>query len=344
MYIQNTKELKRKLMNWYRKNKRDLPWRSTADPYEIWVSEIMLQQTQVTTVIPYYKRFLSRFPTYVDLARSNIQEVFAEWQGLGYYRRAKHLHQAAQLMYKNGFPDNYSEWIKMPGVGTYTAGAIASLAYNERVPAVDGNVVRVLSRINCLNSAVPTLISECGTISKMWMGRVPPREWNQALMELGATICKTIMPNCTICPVHDHCKAFQQNKQTEYPKKRVKTTLKPLIHIVECPMKGKQIGLIESGHDKWWNGLWTFRRHEFEGNQDIHYIIGTLDIGNSKPFAKYKHIVTNHKITAIAFLTKQLPKAASWISLDDVDKIALPSPDRFFVNEIKKLTTERSKT
>jgi A/G-specific adenine glycosylase len=297
----------------------------------------MLQQTQVATVIPYYKQFLSRFPTYIDLAKADLQEVFSAWQGLGYYRRARYLHEAAQLMCVEGFPKSYSEWIKMPGVGAYTAGAIASLAYGEKVPAVDGNVIRVLSRISCLEAKPPSLIHECEAISKSWMGKMNPRDWNQALMELGATICKSKKPKCTICPVQEHCKAFQQKNQNDYPKKRSKAFHKSLIHIVECPIKEKHVGLVENGHDKWWDGLWTFHRHELQSNENIDNMLRILGIKNKIPFAEYKHTVTNHKITSIAFLTDRLPIGGSWISLYDIDKIALPSADRFFANRVKKL-------
>lgn len=192
----------RRLLLWYDANKRDLPWRKNRDPYPVWLSEIMLQQTRVAAVVKYYARFLKRFPTVQALAMARVSSVLAAWSGLGYYRRARALHQAAKTIVKDGaFPSTAKRLQTLPGVGRYTAAAIASIAFGEPIAVVDGNVERVLGRVTGKNRSQEELWQSAQTL----LSRQRPGDFNQAMMELGATICLPRQPKCRVCPVSKHC-------------------------------------------------------------------------------------------------------------------------------------------
>src|SRR5215212_5496516 len=212
------------LLNWYDAHAADLPFRRTHDPYRIWLSEIMLQQTQVTTVIPYFERFLARFPTVESLAAAPLDDVLKLWEGLGYYSRARNLHRAAQhIVTDHGahFPTTAIELQALPGIGRYTAGAIASIAYNEPVAVLDGNVMRVLTRLYDIadDIAAPATQKRLWTLAESLVPPDHPGNFNQAMMELGRTICKPRQPLCAACPVSAHCLAFQRGVQSERPVK-----------------------------------------------------------------------------------------------------------------------------
>lgn len=207
------------LLDWYDANKRDLPWRKTSDPYKIWLSEIMLQQTRVDTVIPYYQKFLVAFPTVHALAKADIDTVLTHWAGLGYYRRARHLHEGAKYIVALGtFPRSRDELRKVPGIGRYTAGAISSIAWQAREPLVDGNVQRVFSRLFRLEGD----LSKGPAHELVWAYAkelVPderPGDFNQAVMELGATVC-TLDPRCEVCPLAKRCEAKEHDVISLYP-------------------------------------------------------------------------------------------------------------------------------
>ncbi len=204
------------LLNWYQKNQRQLPWRDTRDPYLIWVSEIMLQQTQVQTVIPYYLRFIKLFPTIQTLAEADINKVLKAWEGLGYYSRARNLHKAAKVVHKEfsgSLPQSVSELKKIPGIGDYTAAAILSIAFNQATPAVDGNIKRVFSRLKTISDPVnhSASLKNYKAFANKLMNQTAPGQYNQALMELGALICKPKIPSCHKCPVSNHCLAFNND-------------------------------------------------------------------------------------------------------------------------------------
>lgn len=215
------------LLKWYAVEQRDLPWRSTKDPYPIWLSEVMLQQTQVMTVIPYFQRFRERFPTVRHLAEASLEEVLTLWQGLGYYSRARHLWEGAQFIcaqFGGELPRNYETWLQLPGIGEYTAGAIASIAYGERVPAIDGNVRRVMARLLAWDR--PTDRGESAKVFRTtleeWLSGVNPGDFNQALIELGALICLPARPQCANCPVQSYCKGHALGLETHLPVRKSK--------------------------------------------------------------------------------------------------------------------------
>lgn len=211
--------MKNELLKWYRTNKRDLPWRLNRDAYRIWISEVMLQQTTVATVIPFYQRFMKRFPDIKTLAHSSEQDVIEMWAGLGYYSRARNIHKAAQIIFKNGFPQHSLELLKLPGFGPYTANAVASLAFNEKVGVLDGNVIRVLSRLYGLKSKWwhPKERAHLQNLSTELAQTENNSEINQGLMELGATICTPKKPLCWLCPWKNKCVAFEKNWVEKLP-------------------------------------------------------------------------------------------------------------------------------
>jgi A/G-specific adenine glycosylase len=225
--------LRAELLAWFDRHQRDLPWRNTADPYAIWLSEVMLQQTQVSTVVPYWRRFLERFPTVRALAAAPLPDVLALWRGLGYYSRARHLHRAAQeitTQHGGRLPSTAAELLELPGFGRYTAGAVASIAFGEAAPLVDGNVARVLSRLFVIEGAPGDRARE----AKLWelaeglVAGERPGAWNQALMELGATVCRPEKPTCLLCPVRAHCGALAQGRVDELPPPRQRAAPKRL--------------------------------------------------------------------------------------------------------------------
>ena len=219
----------RGLLEWYRASKRDLTWRRSRDPYHIWVSEIMLQQTRVDTVIPYFNRFVERFPTVRDLAEAPEEEVLKLWEGLGYYSRARNLQAAAKQVterYGGRVPDDKDAVSGLKGVGPYTAGAIMSIAFNRPVPAVDGNVMRVLSRYFCIDDDIarPSTRAKMEVLAEELIPEGAAGDFNQALMELGALVCTPRSPHCLTCPVMEHCAGRLAGRETELP---VKSRAKP---------------------------------------------------------------------------------------------------------------------
>ncbi len=223
-----------RIIQWYKVNKRDLPWRKTTNPYKIWISEIILQQTRVNQGLSYYYRFIEKFPSLKDLANAEEKEVLLAWQSLGYYARARNLHKAAQqiLTIHNGvFPNTYDELISLKGIGDYTASAIASFAFNKPHPAIDGNVCRVISRLFGIFEEINTTVGKrkITDISKEIIPKDDASTYNQAMMEMGALICLPKNPKCEECPVSIHCHAFQKNLQQELPRKKSKKPPKEII-------------------------------------------------------------------------------------------------------------------
>ena len=219
------------LIKWYLQNKRDLPWRKTNNPYLIWLSEIMLQQTRVAQGMPYFVSFTTAFPTVFDLANANEEQVLKLWQGLGYYSRARNLHKTAQYVAEElsgFFPDNYNDLLKLKGVGEYTAAAIASFSYNEVVPVVDGNVFRVLSRYFDVETDIASVSAkkEFAALAFELMPKENPAVFNQAIMEFGALQCVPKSPNCGICVFNSSCAALQKKKVDQLPVKLKKTKVR----------------------------------------------------------------------------------------------------------------------
>lgn len=239
--------IQEELINWYEANKRDLPFRDIKDPYKIWVSEIMLQQTTVTAVIPYYNRFIERFPDIKTLANASIEEVYKYWEGLGYYRRALHLHKSAQMM-QDKFPREYEDILALIGVGPYTASAIMSFAYHQPYIAVDGNALRVISRLYevedniALNKTVKK-ITEIG--NKLVIG-YDSAKINQGIMDFANAICLPVHPKCVICPMQCYCKAYSTNKQEVLPINIKKVNKKSVSYMTGIVLYDDEVMLIKN--------------------------------------------------------------------------------------------------
>ncbi|MDG5786241.1 A/G-specific adenine glycosylase [Evansella sp. AB-P1] len=305
------------LIEWYRENKRDLPWRKKKDPYKIWVSEIMLQQTKVDTVIPYFERFIEKFPTIEALADAEEETVLKAWEGLGYYSRARNLHQAVKEVkesYGGKVPDQPSDVQKLRGVGPYTAGAILSIAYDKPAPAVDGNVMRVLSRLLLIEDDISkvTTRKKFEKIVTEIISKEYPSDFNQAMMELGALICTPRKPSCLLCPVRTHCRAQHAGVQEQLPIKAKKAApiVKKMQAVVLFDNQGKVLieqrpssGLLAK--------LWQFPNVEVisEGYEDIEkYLLnnGGLKVTvHPKQLFQVKHIFS-HLVWDIEIFTGEM--------------------------------------
>ncbi len=256
-------DVSQKIVDWYAINKRNLPWRYTKDPYKIWVSEIVLQQTRVEQGLNYYLRFIDRFPSVESLASANEDEVLKYWQGLGYYSRARNLHFSAKYIVEslNGkFPNTFAELKKLKGVGDYTAAAIASFAYNEKVPLVDGNVYRVLSRLFAEGTPIDTsngkkLFSE---LANELLSKQEAQVFNQAIMEFGALQCKPSAPDCDQCPIQTNCLSFAEKKIAAYPVKSKKVKVRKRFLNYLFIADGENTFLKKRNSNDIWKGLFEF--------------------------------------------------------------------------------------
>ena len=263
------------LIHWYLNNKRDLPWRNTQNPYSIWLSEIMLQQTRVAQGLPYYLDFISTFPTVFDLAKAPEEKVLKHWQGLGYYSRARNLHYTAQyvaLELKGEFPNNYKELLKLKGIGEYTAAAIASFSFNEAVPVVDGNVFRVLSRYFNIETdiSLATAKKEFFELALELMPKNDPATFNQAIMEFGALQCVPKNPDCQNCIFNSSCLALQKKKVKELPVKSKKTKISFRFFNYIVFEDDKLKTLIQKRDQKGiWQNLYEFPLIETESEMDL---------------------------------------------------------------------------
>jgi A/G-specific adenine glycosylase len=249
------------LLKWYRRHRRQLPWRNTADPYAIWVSEVMLQQTQVATATPYWKRFLEVFPTVATLAAADEKVVLSAWSGLGYYSRARNLHRAAQEVvakWNGELPRSADSLRTLPGFGRYTAGAVASIAFGEPAPVLDGNVARVFSRFFAVEGIPGDKHREAQlwAMAEEWVSRSNPGDWNQALMELGATVCRPEKPSCLLCPVRNHCAALASGRVDELPPPKPRPPRQQLDWTVALWKKNGKVLLARRASQGLFGGLW----------------------------------------------------------------------------------------
>ncbi len=271
------------LIQWYLENKRDLPWRNTQDPYVIWLSEIMLQQTRVAQGMPYFFTFTEAFPTVFDLANASEQQVLKLWQGLGYYSRARNLHKTAQFIANElhgVFPDNYNGLLQLKGVGDYTAAAIASFSYNEQVPVVDGNVFRVLSRYFDVSTDISSTSAkkEFQKLALEVMPKDNPALFNQAIMEFGALQCVPKNPNCAACVMNNSCAALQKGKVNSLPVKTKKTKVTNRFFNYLVIEDENQNTLIQKRSDKGiWHNLYEFPLIETETGIDLDTLISKID-------------------------------------------------------------------
>jgi A/G-specific adenine glycosylase len=344
------------LLAWYDQNAADLPWRGTLDAYRIWLSEIMLQQTQVETVKGYYTRFLSTYPTVQDLAAAPLNAVLKLWEGLGYYSRARNLHRAAQLVvhdWQGYFPSSVADLQKLPGVGRYTAGAIASIAFGQAAPVLDGNVIRVFARLTDLPDEVtkPSVQKRLWALAEDWLSNERPGDYNQALMELGRTVCKPRNPLCAQCPLRAHCLAALHGTQAQRPLKKAKAP---------PPHYQVSAGIIRDEHERiliaqrplegLLGGLWEFPGGKCEQGESLEDCLKrelqeelAIAVEVREEFVVVQHAFTHFRITLHAFNCKHLtgePQKLgvhdwAWVTEDDFDRYSFGKADREVIRAMR---------
>ena len=315
------------LVDWFSKNGRDLPWRQTRDPYAIWLSEIILQQTQVKQGWEYWERFMHRWPTVEGLAAATEDEVLREWQGLGYYSRARNLHYAArQIVERGSFPNTIAEIKQLKGVGDYTAAAIGSIAFGLPAAVVDGNVYRVLSRYFGIDTPINTTEGK-KLFAAMAQEQLPPQEasvYNQAIMDFGAIQCTPQSPDCSVCPLMESCDAFRTNRIQELPVK-LKTLKIRERHLIFIYIRYKgQTAIHRRGSGDIWQGLW-----EPWLVDDEHFSLLTSHSSLRLVKQGVKHVLTHRILYADFYLWEpdkrpSLPSDYIWIPESDIDNYALP--------------------
>ncbi len=351
----DSKGLRRSLLEWYQGQGRQLPWRNQADPYKIWVSEIMLQQTQVKTVIPYYERWLQTFPDLATLAKADLQLVLKAWEGLGYYARARNLHQAAQQIqgeYQGKFPDTLEKVLTLKGIGRTTAGGILSSAFNQPISILDGNVKRVLSRLIALSVPPKQAINQLWEISDQILDPINPRDFNQALMDLGATLCVRSQPKCLLCPWSKFCLAYSKGIQNQLPMNEM---AKPIPHKnigVAVIRNHQDLILIDRRPPKGLlGGLWEFPGGKIEENETIQACIKReiaeeidIEIEVGEPLIMINHAYTHFKVTLNVYLCRYLsgePKPIEceeirWVALDELEQYPFPKANSQIIEALKK--------
>ena len=341
------------MIAWYRRRGRELPWRQTRDPYRIWISEIMLQQTTVAAVIPYFERFLERFPDVDALAEAPEEDVLRLWEGLGYYSRARNIHRAAQVVareLKSRFPEEVEALQALPGIGRYTAGAISSFAFDRRSPIVEANTLRLYSRLMGMRDDPRSAAGQ----KRLWefaqeiLPRSSPGEFNQALMELGARICTPEKPACHECPIRRGCVAFAEGAQAEIPIPARRPTITEVTEVAVAIERSRKFLLLRRLPGERWAGLWDFVRFPWEyagagstsakrqspangasaeqiGNQ-IAQVTGIVAEVSEK-LTEIRHSVTRYRITLACFLAEWRegePQVESkWVTREELSEFPL---------------------
>ncbi len=352
MHTPKADHIRAKLQAWFRDFKRDLPWRWSHDPYRIWLSEVIMQQTRIDQGLPYYEAFAEQFPTVYDLAKASEDQVLNLWQGLGYYNRARNLHYTAQVIasdYGGTFPEEYDELIKLKGVGEYTAAAIASMAFDKPHAVIDGNVNRVVARLFGIQKPVNTTAGKKAV--KYWaetlLDHSEPGTFNEALMDFGAIQCTAANPKCGICPLQGDCYAFMYNQTLELPAKakKLKRRTRYFNYLVLANSYG--IALRQRGTNDVWQRMYDFPLIEKSPNEtfqvgalnelaETHQIVPTY-------LANYKHVLTHQDIIANFYLINSFDLAIIkekfiFIPWQELSNYALPRLiDRFLEAYIKRL-------
>ncbi len=361
----HTAELAQTLLDWFDQyGRHDLPWQQEKTPYRVWVSEIMLQQTQVQTVIPYFERFMQRFPMVAALAEASQEAVLSHWAGLGYYARGRNLHQAAQIiMTEHGgeFPTTFDDIVALPGIGRSTAGAILSIVLKQRFPILDGNVKRVLARLE----AVPTWTGEKRTEETLWQwaeALTPDKrfdDYTQAIMDLGATVCRRSRPNCEQCPWQSHCVAYQQKAVSDYPKSKPKK-VQPERWSVFAVLENErgEIFLQQRPQTGIWGGMWSLPQSALQtgkpffkqgklGDEGVQSLLellkmnkACLSVEKGQRLPAFRHTFTHYHLwlQPIKWQVDQQTMGSDkgcWVSLEQALALGLPAPIKQIVESLQ---------
>lgn len=339
-----TSSLQTRLLAWYAKNKRTLPWRDSprADAYAVWVSEIMLQQTRVETVIPYFERWMRLFPTVQALAEASEQDVLNAWEGLGYYSRARNLHKAAKIVaeeHGGRLPQSMAELLKLPGIGRYTAGAIASIAFRADEPALDGNLKRVYARLFDVAEPVDSPRGEklLWEIARQNLPKGRAGDFNQALMDLGSAICLPKNPRCLLCPVMDLCTARENSTQELRPVRKPKKSSPHHVHAAGVIVRRGKVLLAQRPSKGLLGGMWEFPNGRVEGDP-AEALSNALEAGyrlkvrKKEALGVVQHAYTHFKVTVHAFRCELLAMSDApnlkWVSIGDLAEYPMGKVDR----------------
>ena len=338
-----------KLLNWYDLNKRDLPWRRCRNPYRVWVSEIMLQQTQVKTVVPYFNKWMKRYPTLKTLKNAKYEDILKMWEGLGYYSRCKNIYKTSQLI-NSSFPNNYQDLIKLPGIGDYTAKTILSIAFEQPFVGIDTNLERVGYRILGLKSKTKRNHKRVVEFLEANQDKNRPGDYNEALMDLGSSICSSQTTYCTKCPLAKACKAYVSLSPTSYPKSEISKKV-PEHNVAISLIKYKNKFLItRRSNTKFLSGLWEFPGGKIEKSETARQaiirevkeetnliIFDPIYLGNVKH--KYSHFGVNISlfISSPESIKKlNIKQEHKWIDLKSIDKYPLPKANHKMLDILKK--------
>jgi A/G-specific adenine glycosylase len=345
------------LAQWYKTHHRQLPWRDTQDPYAIWLSEIMLQQTQVKTVLDYYRRFLAQYPTIQALAEASPDQLLKQWEGLGYYARCRNLQKAAQIIvekHAGHFPQTLEEAEALPGIGRSTAGAILTFAYGQKHPLLDGNVKRVISRLYNVDED----IQKTAVINQLWQASEAlllesdePHLFNQAIMELGATLCSPQNPRCLLCPVKSFCEAFAKGTQHERPVKTPKKATPHHMIGVGVIWKNNRVLIQQRPENGLLGGLWEFPGGKQEAGEtleqtvlrEIEEEVG-IQVAVGERITTVKHAYTHFKITLHAYHCayisgkpqSRVSQGWQWVSPDELEQYAFPKANKTVLSLLLK--------
>ncbi|HEY5730302.1 MAG TPA: A/G-specific adenine glycosylase [Anaerolineales bacterium] len=346
-----TSPLQTRLLNWYNKNKRTLPWRGHPDAYAVWVSEIMLQQTRVEAVIPYFEKWMRLFPTIRVLAKASERDVLNAWEGLGYYSRARNLYKAAKIIVKDHggiLPRDGGQLIKLPGIGRYTAGAIASIAFGMDEPALDGNLKRVYARLFDISAPVDSATGEklLWDIARDNLPNGKAGDFNQALMDLGATICVPKKPRCMICPLTGFCKARANGSQELRPVRMPKKETRHFVHAAGVIVKRRRVLLARRASQRLLGGMWEFPNGRVNGNPARGVVKAlksgyNLKVQRNETLGFVQHTYTHFRVTVHVFQCELLEMSdkqnLKWIAVNELDGYPMGKVDRQIARKLSKL-------
>ena len=347
--------IRRRLLTWFASNQRDLPWRKRKTPYRIWVSEIMLQQTQVATVIDYFENFINRFPNVQQLAKADQSEVLKYWEGLGYYRRARQMHQAAQIIVEQHgcrFPTHYPDLLSLPGIGRYTAAAILSIACDQQLPILEGNTIRLFARLTGMKSDPRSSanLKALWQTSESLVPRSDPGDFNQALMELGATVCKPRRPNCNACPIKQYCAARIKGLQTKIPAPTRKLKYESIQEAVVLVRRSAKYLVRQCGEQERWTGLWDFPRYALDAGDQASKLADQLrrrtglTASVERDPLTIRHAVTRFRITLDCYeatgisgrINRRIDPSLSWKTLAEINELPMSVTGRKIADHLQK--------
>lgn len=341
------------MVHWYHQHgRKDLPWQLDNSPYHTWLSEVMLQQTQVQTVIPYYLTFTETYPTIADLAKASIDQVLHHWTGLGYYTRARNLHKTAQMVANelNGeFPTTQAGLEALSGIGRSTAGAILSLSMGKSAAILDGNVKRVLCRFHCIEgwSGAPATQKHLWQLAETYTPTKQCKQYNQSMMDLGATLCKRSKPQCEICPLAPNCEAYARGEQKSFPQSKPKKAIpEKSCNMLLLQKRSGEVYLEQRPPSGIWGGLWSFPEFSSKAQLLKHCADKGIKFHSSEELEEVKHTFTHFKLTIQAQhcqIKKSPAKIAdntgTWFKLNSGQELGLPGPVKKLIEQVQSLST-----